>query len=60
MTYRYQLIQDGMVVASVDAPKKEQAEREINHYAFMYRQDGPVEIKDVTRRLAKGRKGRKS
>ena len=47
MTYRYKLIQDGMVVASVDAPTKELAEREINHYALMYGQDGPVEIKEV-------------
>lgn len=45
-SYRYVLIQDGMVVASVESASKEQAEREINHYALMYSQDGPVEIKE--------------
>lgn len=45
MKYRYDLIQDGMIVASVIAPTKKQGEKEIGHYAFMYQQDGPVEIK---------------
>lgn len=42
--YKYDLIQDGMVVASVEATSKEEAEKEIQHYALMYSQDGPVTI----------------
>jgi hypothetical protein len=38
------LKQGGIIVAEVDAPTKEQAEREIQHYALMYSQDGAVEI----------------
>lgn len=41
---RIDLYQDGQRVASVDAPKDD-AIREIRHYAFMYDQDGPVTIK---------------
>lgn len=44
--YKYVLIQDGLVVASVESSSKEQAEKEINHYALVYSQDGPVEIKN--------------
>jgi hypothetical protein len=40
----YKLKQDGIIVAQVDAPTKEQAEREIQHYAMVYLQDGEVEI----------------
>lgn len=43
-TYKYSLIQDGIVVASVGAPSEEQAKKEIDHYALMYSQDGPVKI----------------
>lgn len=42
--YRYKLIQDGMIVARVECPNEEQAKNEINHYAMMYQQDGPVKI----------------
>jgi len=45
--YVYALYQDGVMVAKVDSPTEEQAIREINHYAMMYEQDGPVEIKKV-------------
>jgi hypothetical protein len=38
------LKQNNMIVASVDAPTKYDAEREIRHYALMYSQDGAVEI----------------
>lgn len=43
----YQLWQDGVMVAAVSAGNKEDALREINHYAMMYSQDGPVEIRDL-------------
>ncbi len=42
--YRYNLIQDNIVVASVDALSEAQALQEINHYAVMYSQDRPVKI----------------
>jgi hypothetical protein len=38
------LKQGGIIVAEVDAPTIEQAEREIQHYALIYSQDGAVEI----------------
>lgn len=38
------LFQDGIQVARVDAPSRKDVEREINHYALMYSQDGPVRI----------------
>lgn len=38
------LKQGGIIVAQVDAPTIEQAEKEIQHYAMMYSQDGEVEI----------------
>ena len=43
--YRFQLWQDGIEVAGVDAPTLEAAQREIMHYAMVYAQDGPVEIR---------------
>lgn len=43
--HRYQLWQDGIEVAGVDAPNLDSARREIMHYAMVYGQDGPVEIK---------------
>ena len=42
--YRFDLIQNGIVVASVESASKAGAAREIGHYAVMYAQDGPVEI----------------
>jgi hypothetical protein len=39
-----QLKQDGQIVAEVDAPTKEEAIREMQHYAMIYSQDGEVEI----------------
>ena len=36
--------QDGMVVASGDAPTEDGAKREAGHYAMMYAQDGPVKV----------------
>lgn len=40
-----ELWQDGILVASVDAPTIGEAEKEIQHYALMYSEDGPVTIK---------------
>ncbi len=42
--YTAQLKQDGIIVAEVDAKTKEEANKEIQHYAMMYGQDGKVEI----------------
>lgn len=42
----FELWQDGCVVASVEAYDRDLAEREIEHYALIYSQDGPVEIKE--------------
>ena len=36
--------QDGMIVAVVESVSMADCEREIQHYARQYRQDGPVEI----------------
>lgn len=40
-----ELWQDNILVASVDASSIEDAEREINHYAMLYSEDGDVTIK---------------
>lgn len=40
-----ELWQDGIMVASVSGPTEASVDREIQHYAMMYVQDGPVEIK---------------
>lgn len=47
--YKFKLMQDGQCVAAVECADKEQARREIEHYAMMYGQDGPVEIVDVSK-----------
>ena len=43
----YGLWQDGVMVASVEAATWEDAYREIDHYALMYAQDGPVTIRRI-------------
>lgn len=43
--FRYELWQNGMRVAAVDAPDDESALREIGHYAMMYSQDDPVPVR---------------
>lgn len=45
MKYKYQLFQHGVMVAQIESASEQQAEKEINHYAIMYCQDGPVQIK---------------
>ena len=43
--YKAKLIQKGVIVAQAESKNKEDVEREIQHYALMYSQDGEVEIK---------------
>jgi hypothetical protein len=42
-----QVWQDGIMVAEVCSPDVDTMRREISHYAMMYRQDGPVEIREL-------------
>jgi hypothetical protein len=42
---KFSVMQDGLKVASGECPDRETAEREANHYAMMYGQDGPVKVK---------------
>ena len=44
--WEFQILQDGMTQASVEGPYKE-AKSQAEHYAFVYGQDGPVEIKEI-------------
>lgn len=44
--YRFQLFQDGIMVAEVEGANWNQALREIQHYALVYGQDGLVEIRE--------------
>jgi len=44
-TYWAKLYQDGIDVAGVSGPDKASVEREIQHYAAVYGQDGPVKIR---------------
>ena len=43
--WRAELWQEGVMMACVECRDKLDVEREIHHYALMYSQDGPVEIK---------------
>lgn len=49
--YDYRLFQDGFQQARVMSKDKETAEREIQHYAMMYEQDGPVKIQRRSRKI---------
>lgn len=49
----FELVQDGIPVASAFG-SREDAWREIQHYAAEYSQDGPVEIYEVIRRRVEG------
>jgi predicted component of type VI protein secretion system len=40
--WTFSVVQDGMEVALGEATIKAEAQREANHYAMMYGQDGPV------------------
>lgn len=43
--FTFELWQDGIMVASVSSVVEEHALDEIAHYALMYGQDGPCEIR---------------
>ena len=43
--YTAKIIQNGIMVAGVDGTTIEAVEKEIQHYAMMYSQDGELEIK---------------
>lgn len=45
MEYEGVVIQGGIEVAAVVAEDEEVVSREIAHYAMVFRQDGPVEVK---------------
>jgi hypothetical protein len=45
MRFWFYVKQGGLTVAKGDCPTQAEAEREANHYAMMYSQDGPVTIK---------------
>lgn len=45
----FELVQDGMPVARA-VGSREFSWQEIQHYAAVYSQDGPVEIYEITRR----------
>lgn len=59
-TYTFDLIQEGMVVASVTDSDEEQAFREIMHYACIYSQDGPVKVKAKLKRRKRRNVGEQS
>jgi len=42
--YKAKIKQNGIVVAQVESSNKEYVEKEIQHYALMYSQDGDVII----------------
>jgi len=49
----FQITQDGIIVAAAEGTR-DRAWEEIQHYAAVYSQDGPVEIWEVTRRRIEG------
>ena len=51
--YSAELWQDGVCVAAVDCPTKEDMRREIGHYAMMYGQDGPVRVVELSPKTRK-------
>jgi len=49
MGHEFELWQDGIPVAMTNAESRDDALREIKHYAAVYGQDGPVEVFEITR-----------
>jgi hypothetical protein len=49
----FEIWQDGIVVAKVASENVEDAMREARHYAMIYEQDGPVEIRSVQEEAGK-------
>jgi catalase (peroxidase I) len=47
--FEFELMQDGLRVASSWGPDRDRVWADILHYAMMYSQDGPVAIYEVTR-----------
>ena len=48
--YQFEVWQDEIPVASGSASTPEEAQREAGHYALMYGQGGPVELRFYERR----------
>lgn len=46
-TYKYVVIQDNLIVAQVEGTNKKQVLGEINHYAWVYSQDGSVRVEKI-------------
>lgn len=46
--WRFRIKQDGFVVAAGDAPDRRTMEREMNHYAALYVEEGPIQIETRT------------
>lgn len=47
MAHRFEVWQDGIMVAAVEASEHHQALKEISHYAMLYERDGPIQIKEI-------------
>lgn len=45
--FKFQVWQYGVMVAYVESGNWKSAKKEADHYALIYGQDGPVEIKEV-------------
>jgi hypothetical protein len=45
MRFWFYVYQDGVCVVKGCSLSKDEAEREANHYAMIYEQDGPVKLK---------------
>lgn len=50
----FEIIQDDMVVAKAISSKRNKAYAEAMHYAMVYRQDGPVKLREVNPKGASG------
>ena len=46
--FEFEVVQNGQVVAGVGGPNREAALKEAMHYAMVYGQDGPCEIRDAS------------
>lgn len=43
--HRFEIVQDGMVVASVSSPSEAKGFQEATRYAMQYREEGPVTMR---------------
>lgn len=50
----FEIIQDGIVVAKTMSTNRKKAEAEAMHYAMVYRQDGPVKMREVAPKGSSG------